>query len=83
MDIVTGILVGLFIGWFSFKWIFGDWAEFLECVKYWFTPDIISLFRGSDEYWRDHMSEFKLGGWFILAIGSGIGTAVLINRLFY
>lgn len=38
--------------------LFGDWQGFWDCVRYWFTPDWVSLFRG--EYWEDCWSEAKL-----------------------
>ena len=37
---------------------FGDWAGFFDCLRFWFTPDWISLFNG--EYFDDHWAEMKL-----------------------
>ncbi|GAA8965820.1 hypothetical protein HpSP79_09240 [Helicobacter pylori] len=31
--------------------LFEDWDDFLESVKFWLMPDIISMFRG--KYWED------------------------------
>ena len=31
--------------------LFKDWDDFLECVKFWLIPDIVSMFRG--KYWED------------------------------
>lgn len=33
--------------------LFEDWEEFAECVKFYLTPDIISLFRG--KFWEDYL----------------------------
>lgn len=42
-----------------FKQIFTDTDDALESIKYFFTPDIFSLFKG--KYLKDKFSEFKLG----------------------
>lgn len=53
-----------------YKWIFkqffktGD--EFAEAVKYNFTPDIVSLFKGN--YRKDRIAEFKLGAFVFCCI---------------
>ncbi|MEZ6319182.1 MAG: hypothetical protein R3B49_10605 [Phycisphaerales bacterium] len=49
------------------KAVFGDWSEFVECVKYWLTPDIISLVRG--EWSEDWWAEFKLFAWALVCAG--------------
>ena len=35
------------------KLIFDDWSGFFECLRFWLTPDFISLFRGEwiDDWW--------------------------------
>lgn len=44
---------------FIYKFIFPRDEDFRESIRYSFTPDLFSLFRG--EYWRDRIGEFKLG----------------------
>lgn len=41
-----------------FRLIFRDYDDFEEAVKYSFTPDIYSLFKG--RYWKDQIGEAKL-----------------------
>ena len=41
-----------------FYFIFADSDDFKESVRYSFTPDIVSLFRG--KYWKDQIGEFKI-----------------------
>lgn len=41
-----------------FHFIFADSDDFKESVRYYFTPDIVSLFRG--KYWKDRIGEFKI-----------------------
>lgn len=43
---------------FFFGLIFSDIEDFNDSVKYTFTPDLFSLFRG--EYFKDRFAEFKL-----------------------
>ena len=52
--------------------LFEDWDDFLECVKFWLMPDIISMFRG--KYWEDAWAELKLLLWL------GIGSRLDIGR---
>lgn len=48
---------------------FNGWADFFECIRFWLTPNIISMFRG--EYGEDIMSEWKLG-FFVLTCGGAV-----------
>ncbi|MGI0116506.1 hypothetical protein [Zooshikella sp. RANM57] len=59
-EIFTGIAFFLTL-WAMYKLLFGDKDELIECIKFWFTPDIISMFRGT--YWEDHWAEFKIFIW--------------------
>ena len=62
------------------KWIFKDWRGFAECLRFWLTPNIISLFRG--EYAQDWWSEMKL---FFYLLCCGVCVAAeyaLIAKLF-
>lgn len=52
----------------AWKWAFGDYREFVECLKYWFMPDVISMLRG--EYWRDFWGETKLFLFLIVCVGA-------------
>ena len=55
--------------------LFKDWDDFLECVKFWLIPDIISMFRG--KYWVDAWAELKFLVW--LGISIGVGALVYHN----
>ena len=55
--------------------LFEDWEEFAECVKFYFTPDIISLLRG--KFWEDNWAETKLALW--LGISGLVGVLVYAN----
>lgn len=61
-SIIAGI-VGMAL---TYKVIFRNPGDFREAIRYWFTPDIVSLFRG--EWSRDYWSEFKLGMWFLSGV---------------
>ena len=51
-----------------YRVLFSGKDDFFNCIKFWFTPDVVSMFRG--EYWEDHWAEFKLLIW----LGSGVGV---------
>ena len=55
--------------------LFEDLEEFTECVKFYLTPDIISLFRG--KFWEDYWAETKLALW--LGISALVGMLVYVN----
>jgi hypothetical protein len=75
-----GIIAGIAVLVLFFKPVFGDAGCFWECVRFWLTPDILSLFRG--EWGEDWWAEMKLGVW--LFCGGAIGFAVYcgVSKLF-
>ena len=72
LSVLAGIGVTLAVGAVLFGFFFDGLDDFLECVRYYFTPDILSLFRG--EYSEDWWAELKLGLWIGLSVGSGALT---------
>ena len=62
-----------------FKVFFPSEDDFKESVKYYFTPDLVSLFRG--EYFKDRFSQGLLG---IFLLSCGIVVAfeyTMINHI--
>ncbi len=55
-----------------YRIVFSDKDDFIGCVKFWFTPDIVSMFRG--EYWDDHWAELKLIIWAGVSFAVGYGV---------
>jgi len=49
--------------WF-WRMVFGDWQTFVDCVRLWLTPNIVSVFRGETE--DDWLSTMKLWWWLLL-----------------
>ena len=62
--IVLNVPVYLFFG----KSFFGGWGGFVEALRYSFTPDVISLFRG--EFGEDRWQSMKLGFFVLLCVGT-------------
>ena len=60
-----------------FKPMFRDSDDFKESVRYSFTPDLFSLFRG--QYWKDQIGEAKLS-FFIIACISAIAFEYFIIK---
>jgi len=68
--VLAASLLGLFVAVCFFKPFFEDWSGFWECLKFWQTPDVISMFRGE---WIDNKwARLKLFIWFGLSIGTAI-----------
>ncbi len=70
MAVFLAVLCGLGLLVLLFKPVFGNRGEFLRCLKYYLTPDIISLFRG--KYGEDTWAELKLFVWFVPPIVAGL-----------
>ena len=43
--IIVSVLAGLFTAAMLFYILFGDWEEFCDCVKFYFTPEFWSVAR--------------------------------------
>lgn len=74
---IINIPLYLYIG----KMFFDDWDGFIDDVKFWFTPEIISAFRG--EYWNDVFAEFKLFVYFLCCGLIVFAEYHLIMKLFF
>ena len=72
LAIGIGIAVAIGVMVLLFKPLFGDADGFGECVRFWLTPDLLSLFKG--EYSEDWWAEMKLGIWLFLAGGCGFAA---------
>jgi hypothetical protein len=65
MHLYAAIGVGLLMAALLFKLFFADFADFVECLKYWFWGKWISFFQGElEEYSCD---TFKLMIWILLS----------------
>lgn len=78
--VVSGLVATVIVMAVLFKPLFGDWEGFVECIKFWITPDIFSLFTG--EYLEDRWSELKLVFWLVCGLLSWSGVYVLLMKLF-
>ena len=78
--IIIGSIIGVAVLALLFKPFFGGREDFFRCVKFWFTPDIISAFRG--EYHEDWLAEMKLFLWLAAGAATGLGTYFGLMKLF-
>jgi hypothetical protein len=77
---VASILIGLLMAWLLFRFFFDDFGDFMECIRFWLTPDIVSLFRG--EWMENEWATMKVFLYFGLSVGSGFATNFGLHRLF-
>lgn len=77
---VVGVVTGISVLVLLFKFFFGDVNGFWECIRFWFTPDILSLFRG--EWHEDQWSELKLGCWILSGVACGFAAYAAVSSLF-
>lgn len=59
------------------KAVFGSWDEFVDAVRFWLTPDLLSAIRGdwADDFW----AEMKLWVWFFACTGLVLLEVFLIH----
>lgn len=77
MDIAVAIFAGVLTAALLFKPIFGTLEDFLECLSYTMTPDILSYLNG--ESWEDFIAELKLGVWIGASTAIGYGAFWLFS----
>lgn len=61
--------------------IFGTWGEFGEAIKFWLTPDIVSILQG--KFVEDAWSELKLLYFIVLCAIVVFVEYQVIERLFF
>ena len=66
MTTASAIFFGLLSMALTYRLFFNTHDDFFEAIRHWFTPDIISAFRG--EWGEDQWNELKLFLW--LGIGA-------------
>jgi len=60
------------------KFLFNDWAGFLEALKFWLTPDSWSFLKG--EAMDDWFAEMKLFVWVAGSIAAVLGEYYLLQK---
>ncbi len=67
--LILSIGGAILAGWLAFGFFFEDSAEFWDCLRLYFTPEIINLFRGE---WGDaNGADLKLFLYFGFTLGCG------------
>ena len=83
--IILYIIIAIVFDFYIFRNLgiifFDSYDEFMESIRYVFTPDFVSFFRGRKEYYNDKVSEFKLG-FFIFICMVIIGAEYLLLMVF-
>jgi hypothetical protein len=78
MVLVASIIVGVLMAALLYRLFFKDFADFVECLRFYFQPDIISAFRG--ELVEDWWGSTKLAVWLIVSIGMGAATYFKVGQ---
>jgi len=71
-SMILAMVVAFFVGRPLFGLFFEDGEDFWDCVKFSFTPDLFSLFRG--QYFEDMAKSFKLSAYFLVVGGGALLT---------
>ncbi|MFC3193157.1 hypothetical protein ACFODZ_02770 [Marinicella sediminis] len=77
MEVFLSLMATLVVLRYSFGFFFQNLDDFTECVRFWFTPEIISIFRG--EWERDWWAELRIFFWLLLGIASGYGAHLFLT----
>lgn len=76
ISIVAAVLVAAAL----YRLFFTDSADFLECLRFYFTPNIISWFRG--EARQDRRASAKLGLWASISVAMGVAVQYKLPQFF-
>ena len=74
---IFAVLIALITAAVLYVLLFEDWDEFLECVKFCFTPEIISALRGKD--WEDVWAETKILLWLGISVTAGVSAYIWLG----
>ena len=74
---IFAVLIVLITAAVLYVLLFEDWGEFLECVKFCFTPEIISALRG--KYWEDVWAETKILLWLCISMMAGVSAYIWLG----
>lgn len=74
MNLILAILASLITAFLLFRVFFETLDELIDCIKFWFTPDIISWLRGQST--EDWWAELKIIVWLAMSFGIGYGVYV-------
>ena len=80
MLIAISIAAGVIMAALLFRLFFKGFSDFIECLRFYFQPNIISLFRGDlvDDFW----GSLRLGVWVVLSLIVTVGTYVKVGQFF-
>ncbi len=79
MILSVAILAGLATLALLFKPFFGGSDDFLDCLRYFFQPDLLSWIRG--EWEEDWWAELKLSAWLFCGAAVGFGVYTGLEKL--
>jgi hypothetical protein len=80
MLLVISIGLALLMGAALYRLFFRDFADFIDCVRFWFQPDLISILR--DEWQQDMWGTMKLGVWLTISMLMGIAAFSKLPDIF-
>jgi hypothetical protein len=80
MIVLASIAVGAVMAAILFHIFFDDFADFADCLRLYFTPEIINAFRG--EWHEGGWAYAKLLVYFGVCVGSGFLTFYSLTRHF-
>src|SRR5947208_13386422 len=80
MLLAISIAAGVIIAAVLFRLFFKGFSDFINCLRFYFQPNIISLFRG--ELVEDFWGSLRLGVWMVLSLIVTVGTYVKVGHFF-
>lgn len=80
MLLLISIGLAFLMGAALYRLFFRDFADFIDCVRFWFQPDLISILR--NEWQEDMWGTMKLGVWLCISILMGFAAFSKLPDLF-
>ena len=74
---IFAVLIALITATVLYILLFEGWDEVVECVKFCFTPEIISALRG--KYWEDVWAETKILLWLGISVMADVSAYIWLG----
>ena len=79
LAIIVGVIVGLVTYVCLFNTLFPYKGDFLEAIRYWLQPQVVSHLRG--EYDKDITISFKFVVWLVSGTLIGFAAATIVFQV--
>lgn len=74
--LIVSLVLTVCVAVFFFRPVFGGQRGFLEALRLWFQPNLLSIVR--DEWEDDWTATMKVALWLFLSLGTGVSVFLIL-----